>query len=66
MLLAALSILVSLGVLLGSAGASAESWTVEPSAILAICTAIANQAMRYAAFQGVMIAWWYGGTLFRH
>ena len=36
----------------------ALGWTLEPSAYLAICTAIANQAMRYAAFQGVMIAWW--------
>lgn len=61
--LAALSMLVSLGILLGSQGTAVAEWSVEPSAILAICTAIANQAMRYAAFQGVMIAWWWGGSV---
>ena len=62
MMLAVLSILVSLGILLGSQDASATSWSVEPSAILAICTAVANQAMRFAAFQGAMVAWWSGGS----
>lgn len=59
--LAIISILVSLGVLLGSNGVPVVQWIVQPSAVLAICTAVANQAMRYAAFQGLMIAWWSGG-----
>lgn len=63
LILAILSMLVSLGVLLGSNGVPVAHWTVQPSAILAICTAVANQAMRYAAFQGLMIAWWHGGNI---
>ena len=63
LVLAFVSILVALGVLLGSNDVPAEEWTVEPSAILAICTAVVNQAVRYAAFQGLMIAWWYGGNI---
>jgi hypothetical protein len=60
MLVAALSIIVSFGILMGSRGKPEASWVVPPSAYLAICTAVANQAMRYAAFQGVMVAWWSG------
>lgn len=67
MLLSVLSILVSLGILMGSKGAPVDNWTVQPSAYLAICTAVANQALRFAAFQGVVIAWWvrasHGATL---
>ena len=58
MLLAALSILVSFGILMGSRGAAVLSWNVQPSAYLAICSAVANQALRFASFQGVIIAWW--------
>ena len=67
MLIAMLSILVSLAILVGSRGSATADWTVEPSAYLAICTAIANQSLRFAAFQGVIIAWWFrasrGATL---
>lgn len=69
MIVAVMSIVVSLGVLVGSRGAPVPSWSVEPSAYLAICTAVANQAMRYAAFQGVILAWWTGalrGSSIRH
>ena len=68
------SIVASLGILVGSCEAPVSKWTVEPSAYLgrtrrrceltyadstlAIFTAIANQSMRYAAFQGVMIVRW--------
>lgn len=62
MLLAAASIVVALGILLGSNGATVASWRVEPSAILAICTAVANQALRFAAFQGFVVAWWFNAS----
>ncbi len=58
MLLAALSVVASLGILAGSNGAPTKSWRTPPSTYLAIFTAIANQSMRYAAIQGVVIAWW--------
>ena len=58
MMAAALSILVSLAILLGSRHTPVADWKVEPSAYLAICTAVANQALRFAAFQGVIVAWW--------
>lgn len=63
LVIAIISMLISLGILLGSRGVAVAAWTVEPSAILAVCTAVANQAMRYAAFQGVMVAWWLGGIV---
>ena len=67
--LAIASIIAALGILVGSRNAPVNSWTVEPSAYLAVCTAVANQSMRYAAFQGVAIAWWFrashGSTLAR-
>lgn len=53
------SILVALGILIGSRGQAKSSWTIPPSSWLAVCTAIANQAVRFAAFQGVATAWWY-------
>lgn len=58
LMLAVLSILVSLAVLMGSRGDSVASWDVPPSSWLAVCTAVGNQAIRFAAFQGVAIAWW--------
>ena len=57
-LVAVICMLVSLSILLGSRDAPTESWKVQPSAYLAICTAISNQALRFASFQGVIIAWW--------
>ena len=60
LLLAALSIWVSFGILMGARNAPTKDWSVEPSAYLAICTAVANQSMRHAAFQGFIIAWWTG------
>jgi hypothetical protein len=36
--------------------------SVQPSAVLAICTAVANQALRFAAYQGVAIAWWFSAS----
>ena len=69
LLVALMSILVCLGILLGARNAPIQSWKVQPSAYLAICTAVANQAVRFAAFQGTIIAWWYqalcGSTLRR-
>lgn len=56
LLLTLLSLLVALAILLVSRGEAAD-WNVPPSSCLAICTAIANQALRFAAFQGVAIAW---------
>ena len=54
-LIAVSSIIAALGVLLGSQGASKADWTWQPSTYLAICTAIANQSMRYAALQGACV-----------
>lgn len=62
MLLAVASIIVSLGILLGSDGKPVSKWGATPSAILAICTAVANQALRFAAFQGFAIAWWFNAS----
>lgn len=50
--------LVALAILIGSRGEAKSSWSVPPSSWLAVCTAIGNQAARFAAFQGVAIAWW--------
>ena len=67
MCLAIASIAASLGILVESNGATVASWTAPPSTYLAVCTAVANLAMRYACIQGVVIAWWYralhGSTL---
>ena len=62
MMLAILSMMVSLGILVGSRRQPTRNWAVPPSTYLAICTAVANQAMRFAAFQGIAIAWWYRAT----
>ena len=67
MLLAIASIFASLGVLIGSNHAPVRNWSAPPSTYIAIYTAFANLAMRYACIQGVIIAWWYraisGSTL---
>lgn len=67
MLLAFAGTVASLGILAGSDGQSVASWAVTPSTYIAIFTAISNLSMRYAAIQGVVIAWWYkalkGSTL---
>lgn len=57
LLISLLSLLFALAILLVSRGESAN-WNIPPSSCLAICTAVANQALRFAAFQGVAIAWW--------
>lgn len=62
MLAAGASIVAALGILMGSRGAAVTTWSVPPSTYLAICTAIANQALRFAAFQGLAIAWWTQAT----
>ena len=58
MFMALVGIVASLGILAGSDGVPVASWTVPPSTYLAICTALANVSMRYAAIHGVVIAWW--------
>ena len=50
---------VNLGILFGSNHAPTESWRYQPSTYLAIMTAISNLALRYASFQGLVIAWWH-------
>lgn len=59
MFLAIASLVASLGILAGSDKQATPSWSVPPSTYLAIFTALANLSMRYAAIQGVVIAWWY-------
>ncbi len=51
-------VFASFAVLYASNGAATETWTYQPSAYLAVVTAVANQAIRYAAFQGAIISWW--------
>lgn len=58
MLLAVASIVSSLGILAGSDNIPVTSWSSPPSTYLAVFTALANVSMRYAAIQGVVIAWW--------
>lgn len=58
MFIAIACIFACLGVLASSNQAAVTSWLVQPSEYLAILTAIANLAMRYACVQGVVIAWW--------
>lgn len=58
LLLSIASIVVSLGILIGSNHAPTQSWGTEPSTYPAICTAIANLAIRYACIRGVIITWW--------
>ena len=52
------SMVTALGILVGSHDQPVESWTVQPSAYLAMCAAIANQSMRFAAFHGLVTTWW--------
>lgn len=58
MLLAVASLVASLGILAGSDRMPVADWTAPPSTYLAIFTAIANLSIRYAAINGVVIAWW--------
>jgi hypothetical protein len=55
-------------ILLMSDGKEVDTWTVSPSVILAILSAVANICLRFALAQGVVIAWWRkalrGGTLY--
>jgi hypothetical protein len=50
-----------------SDGQAVNSWTVSPSVLLAILSAVANVCLQYAHSQGVVIAWWrkalHGGKL---
>lgn len=58
LVLAIASIFAALGILVSSRNSPVTHWAGEPSTYLAICTAVANQAIRYATIQGVVIAWW--------
>lgn len=58
MLLAIASIVAALGILAGSNNAPVSSWITPPSTYLAAFTAVSNLSVRYAAVQGVVIAWW--------
>ena len=62
MLLAIGSLIASLGILAGSDHQLVTHWSAPPSTYLAIFTAVANLSIRYAAVQGVVIAWWYRAT----
>lgn len=58
MFLAVVTLMIDAAVLIASDGASVTSWSAGPSIYLAVCTAIANLAMRYACLHGVVITWW--------
>lgn len=58
MILMILSLVASLGVLAGSDQTAIDRWPTSPSTYIAIFTAIGNLSMRYAAFQGIVVAWW--------
>ena len=58
-MLATSSMIAALAILMGSQGDPKDSWSIPPSTYLAVCTAIANQTLRFAAFQGAVISWWY-------
>jgi hypothetical protein len=45
-------------ILYKSDGKEVDTWTVSPSIILAILSAVANICLRFAFAQGVVIAWW--------
>lgn len=62
MVAAIVSLTASLGILAGSDGQPVSHWSATPSTFLAIFTAVANLSMRYAAVQGVVIAWWSRAT----
>ena len=61
--LAVFSLLASLAVLLASNNQPQSAWKWKPATYIAIFTAISNQAIRYAAMQGVVVSWW--GTAIR-
>lgn len=50
--------IASLGILAGSNHSPVTSWPTPPSTFIAIFTAISNIMMRYAAVQGIVVAWW--------
>ena len=52
-------IFANLGILSASNHAPSKSWRYEPSTYLAIRTAISSPALRYASFQGLVVAWWH-------
>lgn len=57
--LSVMCLLGCLGILAGSNGRSTHDWwSVPPSTGIAIFTAVSNLCIRYAALQGVVIAWW--------
>lgn len=58
LIIAATSMVVALGLLVGADGQDVEGWLAPPSTYLALCTSVANLSVRYAAMQGVIIAWW--------
>lgn len=58
MCLTVASLVASLGILAGSDQQPVADWESPPSTYIAIFTAIANLSVRYAAIQGVVIAWW--------
>ena len=58
-LLAIATLVASFAILAGSNGAAVADWAAPPSTYLAICIALTNMSVRYAAMQGIMIAWWH-------
>jgi hypothetical protein len=52
------SIFACFAILESSNGAAVEAWSVQPSLYLAVFTATANLAMRFACIQGIVVAWW--------
>ena len=52
------SLIAALGILAGSDQQPVSNWSSPPSTYIAVFTAFANLAIRYAAIQGVIIAWW--------
>lgn len=59
LLLAILGLMVALAILISSRDEPKKSWSVPPSSWLAVTTAVSNQALRFAALEGVAIAWWF-------
>ena len=57
-IIAIASLIASLGILSGSDGRAVKDWSSPPSTYLAVFTAVSNLCVRYAALQGVVIAWW--------
>jgi len=59
LLVAACSVLFSLAILVASNNKPTDSWSVQPTVYLAVASALANSAMRFAYAQAVVVAWWY-------